>query len=471
MSAAAKLPLDQSPHARFEVAEAGGRSSAGTIRCVINKHFAIDAGALSAYCFRELPRRADDLVAITAGVAFADRTVARQAALMWRRSLELSVPVHDVDFWRRPEISASLQDLLTLLTGDTWTLSFYRRRKGTPTELQEPLPLAHGAEPVVMPFSDGLDSLAGARLTAVREAEAPLILVTAGQRNDADREWRERYLNARRYRLVLPFRFLNTQSGHRFRESSYRTRALVYSVMAGIAAHLSGATRIVYAESGQGSLGPWLVPVGNEAPDVRMHPLFTRRVAAFLAIVLETPLKFEHPYLWQTKGETLRELVELELTDDWNKTRSCARDARHMSVDGQHMQCGVCAGCLLRRQSLLAAGLDETSETSPYFWNDLKARTLTGASFDKHRTTTLDDERQAVCGFLSLSQLSDLAHPNSCAQVAELANQLADTLGETETKANAKLERLLDAHRAEWKSFLDRLGPDSFLARWMRERQ
>jgi 7-cyano-7-deazaguanine synthase in queuosine biosynthesis len=471
MSAAAKLLPDQAPLGQFEVAEASGRSRADTIRCVINKHFAIDASALSAYCFRELPRRADDLVLITAGVAFADRTLARQASLMWRRRLDLSVPVHDVDFWTRPEVSAALQDLLALLTGDAWTLRFHRRRTMTPTEQQEPLPLAHGKEPIVMPFSDGLDSLAGARLIASQEPEAPLILVTAGQRNDVDRERRERYLNARRYRLVLPFRFLNTQSGHRFRESSYRTRALVYAVMAGIAAHLSGGTRVVYAESGQGTLGPWLVPVGNEAPDVRMHPLFTQRVGNFLKTVLGSPLRFEHPNLWQTKGETLCALVDGELAEDWNKTRSCARDARHMSVDGKHMQCGACAGCLLRRQSLLAAGLDEKLESSPYFWKDLKAHSLAAASHSKHRATTVDDERQAVCGFLSLTQLADLAGDSARPEVAELASQLAETLGETGTRVNTKLERLLNVHRLEWMSFLDRLGPSSFLSRWMSERQ
>src|ERR1700722_1109554 len=107
MNAAGKLAADQAPYARFVVAETSGRSRAGTIRCVINKHFAIDAGVLSAYCFRELPRRADDLVLITASVAFADRTVARQASFTWRRELDLSIPVHDVDFWTRPEVLAS----------------------------------------------------------------------------------------------------------------------------------------------------------------------------------------------------------------------------------------------------------------------------------------------------------------------------------------------------------------------------
>jgi hypothetical protein len=60
-----------------------------------------------------------------------------------------------------------------------------------------------------MPFSDGLDSLAGARLISGDEPDAMLLLVTAGQRLDADKPWRERYLNAQRYRLVLPFRFPN----------------------------------------------------------------------------------------------------------------------------------------------------------------------------------------------------------------------------------------------------------------------
>jgi 7-cyano-7-deazaguanine synthase in queuosine biosynthesis len=472
MTAARNQEAFELPHARFEVTEMRGRSRRGTIRCVINHHVMIDPEALSSYCFRELSARVDDLVLIAAGIAFADRTLARRPALTWRRRLELTIPVREVDFWKQDHISRALTDLIELLTGDTWIVQFRNRQLPTPTHVQSPLSLSHGVKPIVMPFSDGLDSLAGARLVAATECDAPLLLVTAGHRHDADRPWRERHMSARRYRLVVPFQFPNSQTGHRFRESSFRSRALVYGVMAGIAAHLSGGERVIYAESGQGALGPWLMPVGNEAPDVRMHPLFTQRLGIFLKTALGTPVLFEHPRLWHTKGETLNELVHLGRADDWHRTRSCARDARHMSVGGQLMQCGVCSNCLLRRQSLLAAGLDEHLEHSPYFWRKLKAHSLDTATSSTDRATSLDDTRQAICGFLSLAQLADLAEPSlrPLSQPA-LTRELAEVLNETEESVNPKMQHLLSTHRTEWLNFLDRLGSESFLNRWMAERR
>jgi hypothetical protein len=444
------------------------RSRTGVIPCIINQDLRVDPAALSGYCFRDLTARVDDLVLIAASVAFADRVVHRHTAQHWARQLSLSVPVLEPDFWTQPAINEPLSGLLEFLTGDQWTLEFRHRRKMTSVTVQPPLELRHAAPPVVMPFSDGLDSLAGARLICADEPDATLLMVTAGQRQDADKSWRVRYLNARRYRLVLPFQFSNR--GHKFHENSYRSRAFVYGVMSAVAAHLSGGRRIIFAESGQGSLGPSLTPVGNEALDVRMHPMYTRRLSQMLEMILGTPLTFEHPNLWRTKGETLKTLSSRGRADDWFETRSCPRDARHMSRGGAWLQCGVCAGCLLRRQSLLAAGLDETQERHPYFWTDLSAASLASASTGRARATRTNDERQAVCGFLALAQLADLVRPDRTHSLATPARELAHVLGEDVSGVEKKLHRLLARHSNEWTQFIDRQGANSFLDRWRQDR-
>jgi hypothetical protein len=471
MSAQRKPKSDLSATARIEVVERRARTRAGVIPCVINHHLAIDPASLSEFCFRELTPRIDDLVLIAASVAFADRSVSRHTSEGWARHLSMLIPVLEPDFWTQSAVSQALSDLLEFLTGDLWTFEFRHRRAMTSVNAQPSLKLTHLAPPIVMPFSDGLDSLAGARLTSANEPDATLILVTAGRRHDVDKPWREQHLNAHRYRLVLPFRFMNSESGHKFREDSFRSRGFMYGVMSGIAAHLSGGERVIFAESGQGSLGPWLVPVGNEALDVRMHPVYTHRLAQMLKLVLGTPLKYEHPRLWKSKGETLKELSVRGLADDWFETRSCPRDARHMSRDRTLVQCGVCAGCLLRRQSLFAAELDEQHERYPYFWQKLTATSLASASTFRTRPTRHNDERQAICGFLSLAQLADLAQlPKTSARIATLTRELADALGEDVTVVQRKLDGLLAAHHNEWTRFLDRQGKDSFLQRWQTDR-
>ena len=103
------------------------------------------------------------------------------------------------------------------------------------------------------------------------------------------------------------------------------------------------------------------------------------------------------------RGETLRELQELGFHDEWWMTRSCPR-RRHVSLDGNSVQCGVCAACLLRRQSLHAAGLDESKDR--YFWADLGAPTLAQAAPHNARPTGPNDTRHAWCGTLELANLA-----------------------------------------------------------------
>src|SRR5262249_3317859 len=123
-------------------------------------------------------------------------------------------------------------------------------------------------------------------------------------------------------------------------------------------------------ESGQGAIGPSLIPVGQAYEDYRNHPLFTRKMSAFLKALFGTDIRFEFPRLWHTKGETLRDHAAAYSKNDWAGTRSCWQDNRYVSVDNRRRQCGVCAACMLRRLSVYAAGLTEARET--YIWEDLR---------------------------------------------------------------------------------------------------
>ena len=358
--------------------------------------------------------------------------------------------MHDPTFWERTDVVAALTQTLDALTGDTWDFAFKPRTKQTRVNPQTTLALS-GQPCTVIPFSDGLDSLAVARLTQHHTPDTTLLLVTTGTHRCVAPDAHAR-------RVAIPFKIPSKRV--RFPETSYRSRAFVFGVMAGIAAHLVGTRNIVIPESGQSSLGPWLLPVGNEAPDIRTHPLFTARLANFISAVLDTTLRFDHPQLWKTKGETLRELHELGLHDQWWITRSCPR-RRHVSLDGNSVQCGVCAACLLRRQSLHAARLDEGKDR--YFWEDLGAPTLAQAAPHNARPTRQNDTRHAWCGTLELANLG--AYRNDNYRFSRAAAELADALGIANVTACHKLTRLLGAHAAEWEAFVSSLTSDSFLVR------
>lgn len=456
-----KHATDLHPSARVVGQESPRRASLGVIPCVIGRDLQLIPNVLGRYCFKEISSRAEDLIVIAGVIAFADRAVARRLSISWLRQLDVTIPVLERDFWRQPHVTDALQNLLNLLTGDAWTLHFSTRSQRLEVPRQAPLSFITNEQPIVMPYSDGMDSFAVARLLASDNPEVPLLMVTAGSRLDADKERRENQLDGRRLRLAVPFR-ISQECGVRLREPSYRTRALIYGVMGAIAAQLSDASRIMVSESGQGALGPWLVPVGNEALDIRMHPAYTLQLARFVNLALDIRIAYEHPRLWSTKGQTLRELAERKLAQDWHETRSCARDARHMSYGRSRLQCGVCAACLLRRMSIHSAGLDESLDN--YMWKHLHAGDLDDAVIDPARVASKGDRGHAICGALAMAQLSDLTGPEHSAYIDGKAQELAYIRGEHFDLVRKQLAGLIHQHANEWDEFVAHQGRSSYLA-------
>ncbi len=449
----------------FHVVEGSSASTdSDGIVCVLGRDLVVQPDSLGAYCLCKLPPRVDDLILIAGVTAYADKAARRRVTRSWERKLHVSVPVLEPDFWSQRRISSALSRVLFLLTGDEWLFTFVPRRAPLAHAKQAVLPFGD-APALVMPFSDGLDSLAVARLTAATKPNSGLILVTTGRLADPDADWRVRHFRGGYHRVSIPFSMPRGKDSPQLREPSYRSRAFLFGVMAGAAAALLGADRVIVSESGQGSLGPSLTPVGNESPDLRMHPAYTRQLSELLGLVFDRTIHFEHPRLWFTKGETLATLNKANLADDWVRTRSCSRDARHATLNRQRAQCGVCANCLLRRQSLMAAGLDTSQEQ--YIWSRLSGRSLAEASAEGARPTRRNDQQHAVCGVLAMAELASLDRKGMSHSTLDWATaDLADALDEPLNDVRLRLARLLAVHRAEWDDFVAAQGSDSFLARF-----
>ena len=105
----------------------------------------------------------------------------------------------------------------------------------------------------------------------------------------------------------IPFKV----KGYRGNESSFRSRGFQFAAVTAIAAQLSNVTRVVVPESGQGALGPVLLPLHNIYADYRNHPTFFRKMERFIKAVLGYRVRFEQPRLWSTKGQTLRAFLNM----------------------------------------------------------------------------------------------------------------------------------------------------------------
>lgn len=445
----------QEPEARIVLCNGSSATRKLDTACVIGRDLVVMPEVLSRYCLKPLEPRIYDLVLIAGAVAFADRVVQRKTRVCWRRKLEVVVPTSDPDFWKQTLVLRKLTETLDLLTGDVWGFDFSRASKTTNIDAQALLPF-EGRTHVVIPFSDGLDSFATSQLASARTPNVGLIKVTTTSRAKASH-------HSEQYRVSIPL--TRRGSNIRLRETSYRSRGFVFGVMAGIAAHLLEADRIIVPESGQGALGPWLNPLGNEAPDVRMHPFFTASLSRLMETVFNRRIPHEHPQLWKTKGETLRELKDTGMHDRWWTTMSCPR-GRKVCLNHRHVHCGVCASCLLRRQSLLAAGLDDPKEV--YLWANLCAPRMSEATSPGSRATKPDDERHAKCGASDLAALGNLPGSDfGDKRIAHASAELEILEGAEMEDVSRKLRRLLVAHREEWQTFVAAQKGESFLKKWL----
>jgi hypothetical protein len=120
----------------------------------------------------------------------------------------------------------------------------------------------------------------------------------------------------------------------------------------------------------------------------------------------------------------------------------------------------------LRRQSLLAAGLDEAKDS--YAWPNLSAPSLYQAADPDFRDTGLNDKRHAVGGVCDLNALGNLLGTEvGEKRISDKSEDFAVHEGKRKEQVARDLRRLLIAHREEWRSFIAAQKSESFLNKWL----
>jgi 7-cyano-7-deazaguanine synthase in queuosine biosynthesis len=444
------------PVMRVAVVEKGQRAPANWLACIIGTNLDFSTERLESYCLASWKPVIFDALVVAAAVEFCDR-IQKRPALGWGRDFSLTIPVHDVTHWNSKPVRAALVDALEFLTGDKWNIEFKPRRKPQDISQQAYLPIPAGITTII-PFSDGIDSRV---VSALKEKElgSRLCRVRLGPKAiDKRIAGRERGPFT-----TVPY---EVKTGKRSGETTVRSRGFKFATVSGIAAYLVHASEIIVPESGQGALGPVLVPTGQGYEDFRNHPLFTDRMERYFKALFGADIHFKFPRLWFTKGETLAAYAESYGPKAHVDAQSCWQQNRHVSVDNRRRQCGICAACMLRRLSVHAAGLKEPRET--YLWENLNTATFeegAAKSFDK-MTKALRE--YAIAGTLHLDHLAGLrSSALHAGTIKRQAHQLARSRGLAPEEAEANLDRLLSKHEAEWRSFVHSLGNKSFIRNWV----
>lgn len=435
--------------------ELGEDVRGGSIAARLGTTINFSIAGLESYFYTGWRPELVDLLVIAAAAEYCDHSFKRPA-WGWARSFDLRVAVHKLDRWEDIAVHNSLEDALSFLTGDQWKVSFVQRAQDMARVGQGSLSF-DVRDKVIMPYSDGLDSRAVAALVEDAE-EGGLVRVRLGAKG-ADTNSKD--TRERRF-MSVPYK-VRFDAGQRV-ESSARSRGFKFAVITGIAAALANVDRIVVTESGQGALGPILVTLGQSYPDYRVHPAFTRRIENLFEALTGKAPHYEYPRIWSTKGETVAAAQNLTQPPNWVNTRSCWQGARQVSFARKLRQCGICAACMLRRLSMHAAGLNEPGAN--YIWEDLSSSEIENGVVSGFTLMTSSLREHAVAGVLHLDHLASLSgsalHSRA---VARVARETADALAISSTEAEANLSTLLARHRAEWLSFQESLGPQSFVAK------
>lgn len=417
----------------------------------IGKEIAFVPDSLDTYDYNGWKPIHHDLLVVSAAIEYADRRTARRIS-RWARDFNITVPVVEVATWQRLEVQASLRAALRHLTGDDWQFTFVPwQGRSVLGARQRSLPF--GTErSFVIAYSDGLDSRCVSKVSG-NGSDAVCVRVT--KHRHALKAGDEPFDQ-------IPFRVDVPSS----RESSVRSRGFKFAAVTAIAAHLTGLNRIVVPESGQGALGPVLLPLHNVYADYRNHPTYFRKMERFIKAVLGHDVRYDQPRLWNTKGETISAFRRAtnKAVDELFETRSCWQQRWNAKMDGKLLQCGLCAACLLRRMSMHAAEIEEPAHTYviadltvPAFRNALPGRS-------KVRLSRTMAEYGSV-GARHLQQLADMADlPDADLKVH--AFEIARATVEPQEEVLKKIRNMLLTHAKEWRAFMAAQGEQSFLRSW-----
>lgn len=435
---------------KLHVSEKGGRAPKDFEIATVGDEISFDPDILDTYHYEGWAPIHHDLLVVCAAVEYADRRRARRQC-NWSRRFDVSVPVSELRLWQSAEVQVSLGDALRQLTGDHWHFHFFQSYGPKIGSRQGVLPFPKDQKRHTIAYSDGLDSRC---VSGLYPTEEIVRVRVAGKKERAGKG--EKPFD------LIPFKV----KPHRSPEDSVRSRGFKFAAVTAIASHLAGVERIVVPESGQGALGPVLLPLHGIYPDYRNHPAFFRKMERFVEALLGHSVTYEQPRLWYTKGQTIAAYMkQVGMSEDsLYSTRSCWQQRHGVRFAGRHWQCGLCAACLLRRMSMHAAGV---AERDTYAIENLDASRYEAAlpKHNSYRPTKAMIEYGSV-GARHLQHLADMAgRPDGDLRV--LAFDIARNTGRTEEETLGNLKHLVTQHADEWHRFIKDLGEKSFINRWI----
>ncbi|HBX80820.1 MAG: 7-cyano-7-deazaguanine synthase [Propionibacteriaceae bacterium] len=328
----------------------------------------VDGRGFRQHLAEAMPPEASDLLILAASAYAVDRMVARPGLRRtrdsgdWHRDLFMDVPVSDPSRWAA--LAAKTERLLRWLTDDNWNLHFSQRAgyRGPLDPSQQALFSALPARCRPILFSGGLDSgCALQNALSVDDAVAISVHTNSWMQN-TQRTVAQGLASLSTHRLAaLSFR-VNLPAGGT--ETSQRTRGLLFLASGTMAAIAAGADGLVVAENGVGAINlPYVASQRGTESTRAMHPRTLHMFSDIVSSLRGTEFTVDAPYLMSTKAELIG-MTNAVADKALSHTVSC--DSGFSARVAHREPCGRCTSCILRRQSLAAAGRPMVDERLPY---------------------------------------------------------------------------------------------------------
>ncbi|MDY7020885.1 MAG: 7-cyano-7-deazaguanine synthase, partial [Cyanobacteriota bacterium] len=136
-----------------------------------------------------------------------------------------------------------------------------------------------------------------------------------------------------------------------------RARGVVFTLLGAACAYLMGQRTLSVYENGMGAINlPYRASAVGLDHSHSVHPLTLLKVSDVVSELLGEEFRVHNPFLFWTKAQMCRALAENQENDLAAITQSC--DRRHRKPQ-QPIQCGYCSSCILRKQALAAAKIED----------------------------------------------------------------------------------------------------------------
>ncbi len=300
-----------------------------------------------------------DIIDVAVAIFAADR-VCIEDFFSLSREIQIDLPLRNPNIFNNSAIIDQLKDLLNWGTGSIWTFNFLKRGNKRSVEKSSSLTFPNDIKEVAL-WSGGLDAFAGLIQRKNKFPNEDFALIGTGASNlslGKQKKVREILPNnirdkTRLYQIPIRWKGVAEEDKNRY----MRSRGVVFALIGSVVAYNQKLTELFIYENGTGAFN---LPYNSSSIGLdnarSVHPITLYKISILLSNLYNMNFKIHNPFIFSTKAQMLKNLPN-EYKSLIKNTISCDKPHRERPI-----QCGYCSSCLLRRQSIVAAGLnDETS--------------------------------------------------------------------------------------------------------------